>query len=126
MQQLPKKTYEFEPFRLDPNKRVLLKGGEPVPLTAKAFDVLLLLVENQGQALGKGRIINHLWPDTFVEEGNLTVYISILRKVLGDNRGNPRYIATVPGGYQFIADVRVVCDDAELRVDVHTLNRIVI
>jgi DNA-binding winged helix-turn-helix (wHTH) protein len=109
MQQEPKQSYEFGPFHLDPVKRVLLKDGKQVPLTPKAFDVLLLLVENQGQAVAKGEIMDHVWAHSFVEESNLTVHISTLRKTLGENRG---YIQTIPNrGYRFVADVRALLVD---------------
>lgn len=91
--------YEFGPFRLDPQKRVLLRNGEPVPLTPKTFETLLALVQNAGQPLSRETLMKMVWPDSFVEEGNLTQNISVLRKTLGS--GN-RYIVTIPGhGYQF-------------------------
>jgi len=106
MRQQTRQTYEFGPFRLDPMKRVLLRDSRQVQLTPKAFDTLLALVEASGQLLEKDALMQRVWPDSFVEEGSLTVNISTLRKVLGDNRG---YIVTVPGrGYRFVADVREV------------------
>jgi Tol biopolymer transport system component/DNA-binding winged helix-turn-helix (wHTH) protein len=112
MQQQTKQTYEFGPFRLDPVQRVLLKDGETVPLTPKAFDVLLLLVESHGHIVAKNDVMDRVWADSFVEEGNLTVYISTLRKALGENRGAHRYIITEPGrGYRFVADVRETFSD---------------
>jgi eukaryotic-like serine/threonine-protein kinase len=95
--------YEFGPFRLDPQKRTLLRHGVPVPLTPKVFDTLLLLVQNGGQTLSRDELMKAVWPDSFVEEGNLTQNISVLRKALG---GADRYIVTVPGrGYQFVERV---------------------
>src|SRR5437588_9741327 len=109
MQQPTKQVYEFGPFRLDPVRRVLLKDGEPVSLTPKAFETLLALVEANGQLLEKEALMQRLWPDSFVEEGNLPVYISTLRKVLGENPSEHHYIATEPGrGYRFVADVHAV------------------
>lgn len=97
---------EFGPFRLDPVNRLLLRNGEPVPLAPKAFDILLTLVENQGRVLGKDEMIKAVWPDSFVEEINLTVHVSALRKVLGDSPDAHRYIETVPRrGYRFVASV---------------------
>jgi DNA-binding winged helix-turn-helix (wHTH) protein/Tol biopolymer transport system component len=97
-------VYEFGPFRLDPRERKLMRGSELVPLTPKAFDALHLLVRNSGHLLEKDELITALWPDSFVEEGNLTNNISLLRKVLGDD---PPYIETVPKrGYRFIGAVR--------------------
>lgn len=99
------KAYEFGPFRLDPLKRVLLCSGEPVALTPKVFETLLVLVQNCGRTLSRDELMGLVWPDSFVEEGNLTQNISVLRKALGDGR----YIVTVPGrGYQFAETVHEV------------------
>src|SRR5215213_756489 len=101
--------YEFGPFRLDPAQRLLLRAEEHVRLPPKAFDLLLFLVQRSGQLVGKEEVIRHLWPDSFVEEGNLTNNISILRKELGDAGRDPKYIATVPKhGYRFVAGVKVL------------------
>src|ERR1700682_2283363 len=101
-----KHCYEFGPFRVDPGKRLLLRGGEPVSLTPKAFEILLLLVERQGEVLLKEELMESIWRDTVVEEGNLNRNISTLRKVLGESPSDHRYIVTVPGhGYRFVADV---------------------
>ena len=107
-----KRFYEFGPFRMDPVKRLLLRDGEPVSLTPKAFEILLALVENRGEVLVKEELIQSIWPDTVVEEGNLNRNISTLRKVLGESPNDHRYIVTVPGrGYRFVADVRGVWDE---------------
>jgi len=96
--------YEFGPFRLDPAERRLSRNNELLVLTPKAFDTLVLLVRNSGHLLEKDELIRALWPDSFVEEGNLTNNISLLRKALGDD---PPYIETVPKlGYRFIGAVR--------------------
>lgn len=101
--------YEFGPFRLDPMKRRLQRHGEDVPLTPKAFDTLLALVERRGQVIEKEELMKVLWPDSFVEEANLAVNISTLRKILGEHPREHQYIVTVPGrGYLFVADVRVL------------------
>jgi Tol biopolymer transport system component/DNA-binding winged helix-turn-helix (wHTH) protein len=99
--------YEFEPYRLEVQERRLTRAGQAVPLSPKLFDALLLLVENHGRLLEKDELLKTLWPDSFVEESNLTHYISQLRKTLGpDAQGNP-YIETVPKrGYRFVARVR--------------------
>lgn len=103
------RLYEFGPFVLDPAERVLARDGRPVPLTPKAFDLLLVLVENGGRLLGKKDLMEAVWPDSFVEEGNLTFTVSSLRKALGEDRKEPQYIETVPrSGYRFVADVRVL------------------
>src|ERR1044071_9617232 len=108
-----KRLYEFGPFTLDPAERVLTRDGRPVPLTPKAFDLLLVLVENGGHLLGKKNLMEAVWPDSVVEEGNLTFTVSSLRKALGEDRKEPQYIETVPrSGYRFVADVRVLEGDS--------------
>jgi DNA-binding winged helix-turn-helix (wHTH) protein/TolB-like protein/Flp pilus assembly protein TadD len=95
--------YEFGPFRLDTVRRRLLHRNEPVPLTPKAFDTLLVLIENCGQVMEKDHLMDAVWPGVAVEENNLTQSISALRKALGEKRQDPQYILTVPGvGYRFI------------------------
>ncbi|MEW6207831.1 MAG: winged helix-turn-helix domain-containing protein [Acidobacteriota bacterium] len=109
--------YEFGPFRIDPNKRVLLRNGEIIPLTPKCFDTLMALVENSGKLVDKDELIERVWPDAFVEESGLTRNISVLRKVLGDDLHEHRYIVTVPGkGYRFVAPVSQIADETSLIV----------
>lgn len=101
--------YEFGSFILDPSERVLSCLGTTVCLTPKAFETLLCLVRNRGRTLTKDELLKHIWPGTFVEEVNLAVNISTVRKALGENPKDSRYIATVPGrGYRFVAEVRSV------------------
>jgi len=101
--------YQFGPFRVDPVKRLLLKEGQTVPLPAKAFDTLLLLLKNRGQVVERADLMARLWPDTFVEEINLNVHISALRKALGENPTEHRYIVTIPRrGYSFVAQVSMI------------------
>jgi len=101
-----KHFYEFGPFLLDASRRRLLRGGEVVPLTPKAFDTLLALVEQSGRVVEKDDLMERVWPGVAVEENNLTQNVSALRKALGERREEPQYIATVPGlGYRFIASV---------------------
>ncbi len=108
--------YEFGPFRLDRQKRLLYRGGEIVPLKPKAFDTLLALVERSGQLMEKDELMKRLWPNTVVEEGNLTFNISTLRKALGDDPRQHQYIVTIPGeGYRFVAGVRAMFDEVEVR-----------
>ena len=128
MHKQPKRLYECGPFLLDPENRILARDGEPIPLPPKAFETLLLLVEQRGALLEKERLLRTVWPDTFVEENNLTQYVSLLRKVLGDNAGQQQYIETVPKlGYRFVAPVReVIRDDGELVLTRHTRARIVV
>jgi DNA-binding winged helix-turn-helix (wHTH) protein/TolB-like protein/Flp pilus assembly protein TadD len=103
----PRRAYLFGPFRLDPVERLLTRNGEAMPLTGKAFDTLVLLVQNSGRALEKDELLKTLWPDVCVEEGNLTQNISVVRKALDDDPIKPRYIETLPRrGYRFRASVR--------------------
>ena len=100
-------TYAFGPFVLDPRERRLLRDGEVVPLTVKAFDLLQVLVENQGHLLAKEELLRRVWPDAVVEENNLTVTISALRKALDEGPTDRQYIETVPRrGYRFVADLQ--------------------
>ena len=106
------RLYEFGPFRLDPRKRLLLRENEPVSLTPKAVETLIVLVENRGRVVSKDDLMKALWPDSFVEEANLSQNIFMLRKALGDQ--GKRYILTVPGrGYQFSETVREVGEQHE-------------
>src|SRR5579884_1945541 len=99
-----RRLYECGPFILDPDNRILTRDGEPVSLPPKAFETLLVLVQNRGDLMQKERLLREVWPSTFVEENNLTQYISLLRKVLGDNADHQSYIETVPKvGYRFVA-----------------------
>src|SRR4051794_23201419 len=99
--------YEFHEFRLDASRRLLWKGGAQVPLTPRVFDTLLCLVEHRDTVLDKERIMEAVWPDSIVEENNLTQNISTLRRIFGEKPGSHRFIVTVPGrGYRFVADVR--------------------
>jgi len=101
-------AYEFGPFRVDVRERRVWREEQPLALTPKVFDLLLTLLENPDRALSKPELMRELWPDTAVEESNLTVSISSLRKVLSESRRAPRYIETLPRrGYRFIAEVRV-------------------
>lgn len=106
MQRQKEAVYEFGPFRIDAVKRLLLRDGSPVHIAPKAFDTLLILVERNKLVVEKDELIRTLWPDSFVEEINLPVHISALRKALGDNKDEHRYIVTIPRrGYSFVAEV---------------------
>jgi DNA-binding winged helix-turn-helix (wHTH) protein/TolB-like protein/Tfp pilus assembly protein PilF len=106
--------YEFGPFLLDTIQHVLLKEGRAVALTPKTYDTLLMLVQNSGRMLSKEELMGLLWPDSFVEESNLTQQVSMIRKALGDSPGDPHFIVTVPGrGYRFSAEVRNWGDEKE-------------
>jgi TolB-like protein/DNA-binding winged helix-turn-helix (wHTH) protein len=102
------RVYEFGAFRLDAADGRLLRDGQAVPLAPKAFEALVALVESDGRTLSRDDLINRLWPESFVEEGNLKVTIFKLRKALGEHDGQEQYIETIPRrGYRFIVPVRV-------------------
>lgn len=102
-------NYEFGPYQLNVNTRLLKRSGETISLTPKAAEILVLLVTRAGQLVEKNELLKEVWPDTFVEEANLSQNIFYLRKLLGDDRVEPKYIETVTRrGYRFIAAVRVV------------------
>jgi len=119
MKAAPSRVYEFGDFRLNVARRLLgRRDGAAVPLTPKAFETLLYLVEHGGAVLDKEVLMEALWPDSIVEENNLSQNISTLRRVLGENPGAHCFIVTVPGrGYRFVADVttREVSESEEIR-----------
>lgn len=105
--------YQFGSFSLDPDERVVSRNETPLPLTPKAFETLLCFVRNPGRLITKDELLKEIWPDTFVEEVNLAVNISTLRKVLGENPKDGRYIATIHRcGYRFVAEVLEVAKAA--------------
>ena len=108
----PPPTFEFGSFRLHTAKRLLMHEGEILQLTPKFFDILQALVECSGQVVSKERLIERLWPDSFVEEGNLTYNISVLRKALGERAGAHQYIVTVPGRCLAAGAITVFFKDA--------------
>jgi DNA-binding winged helix-turn-helix (wHTH) protein/tetratricopeptide (TPR) repeat protein len=102
-------VYEFGRFRLEVAERRLLRDGQPVELRAKVFDTLRVLVENHGHLVGKDQLLQAVWPDSIVEEGNLAHNLAVLRKALGEKTGGEPHIQTVPArGYRFVAEVRTV------------------
>jgi len=102
----------FGPFRLDVVSRVLMLDSQLVPLPGKAIEVLLVLVKRRGEVVPKSDLMEEVWPDAFVEEGNLTQHIHVLRKALQDSTEEHRYILTVPGrGYSFVAPVQEITED---------------
>ena len=114
MSQQIKRFYEFDRFRIDLTERALLCEGQFVPLTQKAFEVLLALVEGRGGIVSKEELMAKVWPDTFVEESNLTQNIYTLRKALGQTPDGEGYIMTVPRrGYRFAAGVRELAEEDE-------------
>jgi TolB-like protein/Flp pilus assembly protein TadD len=109
MTQQSKPLYEFGPYRIDPAKRVLLRGREPVRLPSKVFETLLVLVRHSDEVVSKDDLLKIVWPDSFVEESNLSQSIFLLRKALGETAHDHRYIVTVPGrGYLFAETVNEV------------------
>lgn len=117
--------YEFGSFKIDAAERLLLREGQPVPLTHKVFDLLLLLVQNSGHVVEKDRLMKEIWPDAFVEEGNLTQNISVLRKALSGEGHD--YIQTVPRrGYRFVGLVHDLSDEHELVIEEHSVARVVV
>ncbi|HUR97893.1 MAG TPA: transcriptional regulator, partial [Pyrinomonadaceae bacterium] len=108
----------FAEFELDRAHRRLYRGGEPVAMYGKAFDLLEFLVTRNGAVVSKDEILESVWPGQFVEESNLSVQVSALRKALGERADDPRFLVTIPGkGYKFVADLARPDDDAT------TLNR---
>lgn len=109
---MSKISYEFGSFRVDAARRTLLVDGQPVPITPKNLETLLVFLENRGRVIEKDELMNLLWPDSVVEENNLTQNISALRKALGERPNEQRFIKTIPGrGYRFVAEVRVIPDE---------------
>jgi DNA-binding winged helix-turn-helix (wHTH) protein len=121
------RVYRFGAFTLDAEQKVLLRNGAPLSLTPKAFETLLILVENGGRIVEKDALMNRVWPDTFVEEANLTFNIQQLRKALGDNAREPSFIETVARrGYRFIAQVSEISDEeARYQTNGHAERRVI-
>jgi DNA-binding winged helix-turn-helix (wHTH) protein/tetratricopeptide (TPR) repeat protein len=104
-----RQLWEFDGYRLDGDRRVLLKGTDVVQLPSRAFDILMVLVQRRGEVVSKEALMQAVWPDSFVEESNLTQNVHLVRRALGEKPQQNRYIATVPTrGYSFVADVRQV------------------
>src|SRR6188768_1153474 len=104
-------NFRFLDFVLDPREKVLYRHGVPVAITPKAFQLLKTLVEDHGRIVEKRDLMTAVWGDSFVEDGNLTFTVNLLRKTLGDDRAHHRFIETVPRrGYRFTA--KVTMDDA--------------
>ena len=104
--------FEFGEFLLDTKEKVLFRDGKPVSITPKTFQLLCALVENHGRLVEKEELMKMVWADSFVEAGNLSFTMRLLRKALGDDTQNPRFIETVPRrGYRFIAEVRVAAKE---------------
>ena len=114
MPDTPRKIYSFGGFKLDPAKRKLWCDERDVHLPSKAFDLLVVLAENSNELMPREQLVELIWPNQFVEESNLSVTVSALRKSLGEQKGNEKFILTVPRqGYRFIADVTCNIESAE-------------
>jgi DNA-binding winged helix-turn-helix (wHTH) protein/tetratricopeptide (TPR) repeat protein len=120
-------AYEFGPFRLVPAERQLLRDGRPIALPPKAFDTLLILVQQSGHVLKKDELIQLVWPDAFVEDSNLNHYVSLLRRTLSPAINGEAYIETVRRfGFRFTAEVREITDEASaVLVHRHTRTHVV-
>jgi eukaryotic-like serine/threonine-protein kinase len=113
----PKVVYEFGPFRMDPEKQILQRDGELITVTPKAFETLLVLVRRGREVVTKEELLKEIWPDSFVEEANLSQHIFKLRKALGDTVEGERYIVTLPGrGYRFAVPVRTITEDGAVLI----------
>jgi DNA-binding winged helix-turn-helix (wHTH) protein/tetratricopeptide (TPR) repeat protein len=113
----PKVVYEFGPFRMDPDKQVLLRDGQLIAVTPKAFETLLVLVRRGREVVSKEELLKEVWPDSFVEEANLSQHIFRLRKALGDTLEGERYIVTLPGrGYRFAVPVRTITEGGDVLI----------
>jgi len=111
-EQITSSMYEFGPFRLETRARRLYRENAPIPLTAKALETLIVLLENSGKVVSKGDLIDRVWGETAVEENNLTQQISALRRAFGEKAADHKFIITVPGrGYSFVAPVRHVNEE---------------
>ena len=120
-------VYQFDEFRIDARKRQLSRAGEVVPLYSKAFDLLLVLVRNGGRDLSKDELLESVWPGQILEEANLSVSISVVRKALGEKAARPRYIVTIPGhGYRFVADLAELKQPDGLVIETETVSQIII
>ena len=131
MKELAPRTYTFAEFELDLTRRLLLRDGQAIPLNAKAFDLLLVLIENREQVISKEELMELVWRDQFVEEANLTVQISALRKALGEKKDEHRFIVTMPGrGYRFVAGVGAASVNPDVASDIvietHTTSRVLL
>jgi DNA-binding winged helix-turn-helix (wHTH) protein len=122
-----REIYEFEGFRVDVRRRLLTRAGQCVPLTPKAFETLLVLLRGGGRLLTKEEIISEVWPETFVEEGNLSQNIFLLRRALGEARGEHRFIVTVPGaGYRFVPHVQATDAAPSARADERAIGSLAV
>jgi tetratricopeptide (TPR) repeat protein/DNA-binding winged helix-turn-helix (wHTH) protein len=128
MSEQRQQIYGFDNFRLDVPNRELLRDGRVVVLQAKAFDMLVVLIENAGRLVGKEELFNSVWPGQIVEESNLTVQVSAIRKALGEKKDNLRYLVTVPGhGYRFTGNLLSLNEEEEeVVIERHSVSRLAV
>src|SRR4029077_6318802 len=120
VERLQQRFHDFGPFRVDASRRLLLRDGDPVALTPKAFDILMVLLRNADRIVEKDELMNLVWPNTVVEENNLTRNVSSLRKALEEGPTDRRFIVTIPGrGYQFAAEVPLMAPESEIVFERH-------
>jgi DNA-binding winged helix-turn-helix (wHTH) protein/Flp pilus assembly protein TadD len=113
----------FGQYRLDFERRLLLRDGEPVPLHQKALEILIVLVQHRGEVVSKDELMRAVWPDAFVEEANLSQNVFVLRKALGERAQENRYIATIPGrGYSFVASLEETVERSD-DLGQHTMSQ---
>jgi Tol biopolymer transport system component/DNA-binding winged helix-turn-helix (wHTH) protein len=126
-QRLQQRFHDFGPFRVDVGRRLLLRRGDQVPLTPKSFDILLVLVQNRDRVVEKDELMKLVWPNTVVEENNLTRNISSLRKALEEGPNEHRFILTIPGrGYQFAAEIPAETAGTDVVYERHARARVLI
>lgn len=122
-----RQSYQFDEFRLDVRKRQLTRNGEVVPLYSKAFDLLLVMARNNGRDLTKDELLEAVWPGQTLEEANLTVNMSAVRKALGEKAAQPHYIINIPGrGYRFVADLATAERPDGIVIETQTVSQITI
>ena len=107
------RAFAFGPFLLQPERQLLLDGERPVRIGGRALDILTALVERPGELISKRDLIDRVWPNLFVDDGNLKANVAVLRRALGEHPVTPRYVATIVGrGYRFIGEVRAYAEGA--------------
>lgn len=118
--------YRFDNFEFDTTRRAFSRSGEAIAINSKTFDLLAVLLENHGEILSKDELLNKVWKHQFVEENNLTVHVSALRKALGERKGDNRFLLTIPGkGYKFIGELNPETN-GEIIIENHRIERITI
>jgi Tol biopolymer transport system component/DNA-binding winged helix-turn-helix (wHTH) protein len=127
MQELAPTTYKFSEYELDLTRRLLSRAGQSMPLNPKAFDLLVVLIENRARVIAKEELMELVWQDQYVEEANLTVQISALRKALGETKNEHRFIVTVPGrGYRFVAEVENGDSKPDVVIETRTTSHVLL